>query len=166
MGRRSRKRGGTSADPQRRPAAPAEAGLSEASARPAAPVSRRARLDEAPAPPWAPVPLTEILILLGLVALGFALLGDGTNTTLLAIGLVLVTLATLELALREHLAGYRSHSALLAGLAAILVAAPLALFARPAKAVVLIAAAVVFALGVQIFREIFRRRSGGMGWRA
>ena len=61
---------------------------------------------------------------------------------------------------------FRSHSALLAGLAAVLVAAPLALWVRPAKAVVLIAGAVVFALAVQVFRELFRRRSGGMGWRA
>ena len=102
------------------------------------------------------------------MVLGFALAGRrrAARPALLATGLGLVTLATLELSLREHLAGYRSHSALLGGLAAIIVAAPLAFVVRPAKAVVLIVAAVVFALAVQVFRELFRRRSGGMGWRA
>lgn len=164
MGRRSRKRtGAPSAAPVRDAAHPPVADDAQRQR----PATRRARLDEAPAPPWAPVPLTEIMILLGLVALAFALLGgDGARPALLATGLILVTVATLELSLREHLAGYRSHSALLAGLVAVLVAAPVALWVRPAKAVVLVVGATVFALGVQIFRELFRRRSGGMGWRA
>lgn len=166
MGRRSRKRTGAPiAPPVGDTAHPVVA--DDSARQQARSPTRRARLDEAPPPPWAPVPLTEILILLGLVALVFALLGgDGARPALLATGLGLVTIATLELSLREHLAGYRSHSALLAGLAAVLVAAPLALWVRPAKAVVLIAGAVVFALAVQVFRELFRRRSGGMGWRA
>ena len=75
-------------------------------------------------------------------------------------------LATGELALREHLAGYRSHSALLAGLAALVVAVPLAAFVRPPKAVVIVVAAVVFLLALQALRELFRRRSGGASWRA
>lgn len=153
MGRRSRKRTGSRVPPDGPP-------------RLSAP-TRRARLDEAPPAPWAPVPLTEILIFLGLVVLGFALLGglDGRGA-LLATGLGLVTVATLELSLREHLAGYRSHSALLGGLAAILVTAPIAIAVRPAKGVVVIVAAAVFLLSLQLFREIFRRSSGGSSWRA
>ena len=77
-----------------------------------------------------------------------------------------MALATVELALREHLAGYRSHSALLAGSRALIVAVPLAAFVRPPKAVVLVVAAVVFLLILQALREVFRRRSGGMSWRA
>lgn len=129
--------------------------------------ARRARLGEAPQPPWAPVPLTEILILLGLITLGVAILGgsDGRGT-LLGLGLSLVTVSTLELALREHLAGYRSHSALLGGLAAILVAAALAVLVKPDKAFVIIAAALAFLLSTQLARSVFRRRSGGASWRA
>ena len=68
--------------------------------------------------------------------------------------------------IREHLAGYRSHSALLAAIGAMAVAVPLAAFVRPDKGVVLIVAAVVFLLVFQLMRELFRRRSGGMSWRA
>lgn len=131
------------------------------------PRSRRARLDEAPPPPWAPVPLTEVLILVGLVVLGVALVGGGgSRPALIAFGLSAVAIATLELSLREHLTGYRSHSALLAGIAAVLVCAPVVLITKPPKAVVLLVAAVVFMLTLQLLRELFRRRSGGMSWRA
>jgi hypothetical protein len=128
--------------------------------------SRRARLDEAPHAPWHPVPLTELSILVGMVLLGAALLGAGPQALLVAFGLVLVVLATGELALREHLAGYRSHSALLAGIAAIGVAAPVAALLRPPKALVIGVSVLLFLLVLQVAREAFRRRSGGMSWRA
>ncbi|HMS62723.1 MAG TPA: hypothetical protein PKD63_10620 [Solirubrobacteraceae bacterium] len=168
MGRRSRKRGVLSApiDAQAPPAR--EAGDPEPAPRrrPAPDPGRRARLDEAPRPPWHPVPLTELSILVGLIVLAAAFIGGGPTALLVGFGLVLVVLATGELALREHLAGYRSHSALLAGLGAILVAAPLAALARPPKAVVILVAAVVFLVAMQLFRDLFRRRSGGVTWRA
>lgn len=165
MGRRSRKRGGPSA-PQDDPVRPggADRGARGIGGAP----RRRARLDEAPQPPWAPVPLTEGTILIGLVLLLIGMLGERSNRALLiGFGLVLVTLATVELSLREHLAGYRSHSSLLAGCAALAVAVPLVLIAPgAAKAVVLIAAALVY-LGVfRVLRDVFRRRSGGMSWRS
>src|SRR5262249_54831767 len=131
------------------------------------PTTRRARLEEAPKPMWAPFPLTEVCILIGLIVLVIALVGGGApRGPLIIFGLGVVTVATLELALRGPLAGYRSHSALLAGIAAMVVAAPLAAFVKPAKAVVLIVAAVVFLLVLQLMREVFRRRTGGMSWRA
>jgi len=148
MGRRSRRRGETPAPPQARPR------------------ERRARLDEAPRSPWHPVPLTELCIFVGMVLLGAALLGAGPQGLLVGVGLVLVVLATGELALREHLAGYRSHSSLLAGLAAIGLAAPLAALLQPPKSVVITVAVVVFLLVLQVAREVFRRRSGGLSWRA
>ena len=154
MGRRSRRRGEEPAPPQ----APAR----ERSLR----TTRRAHLDEAPRSPWHPVPLTELCILVGMVLLGAALLGGGPQGLLVGFGLVLVVLATGELALREHLAGYRSHSSLLAGLAAIGTAAPLAALLQPPKSVVMAAAVIVFLLVLQLARELFRRRSGGMSWRA
>lgn len=154
MGRRSRRRGGAPAHSQ----APARERRE--------PVARRARLDEAPRSPWHPVPLTELCILVGMVLLGAALLGAGPQGLLVGFGLVLVVLATGELALREHLAGYRSHSSLLAGLAAIGTAAPLAALLRPPKSVVIAVAVVIFLLVLQVARELFRRRSGGRSWRA
>ena len=172
MGRRSRKRSGAgtprvAADLSADTARPRAGDPSAAAPVRRRPTSRRARLDEAPQPPWAPFPLTEVCILIGLVVLVIAIAGGGSaRGELIVFSLSVVTLATLELTLREHLAGYRSHSALLAGLAAMAVAAPLAAFARPAKAVVLIVAAVVFLLALQLMREVFRRRTGGMSWRA
>ncbi len=179
MGRRSRKRtAGTPAAVERveasidrRPAAPAAE--RPARGRPAAAAAerpaprRRARLDEAPKPPWAPVPLTELCLLVGLVVLGVAMLAPGgRRNLLLAFGLGLVTLATLEVSLREHLAGFRSHSALLAALAAMAAAVPVALVLSAPKAVVLIVFALVFLLALQALRAVFRRRAGGVGWRA
>ncbi len=168
MGRRSRKRGGgpASRSGQRVEDEPAPdvAARRDVHERPRA---RKAPLEEAPQPPWAPVPLTEICIFLGLMVLGVAILrGGGSRGILLAFGLALVFIATLELALREHFAGFRSHSALLAGLCAMLAAVPVAVFVKPSKAVVLIVAAVVFFAAFLLFRDQFRRRAGGMSWRA
>lgn len=165
MGRRSRKRGVLS-DPIDGPAAPPRPPAPAPERRPVADPGRRARLDDAPRPPWHPVPLTELCILVGMILLAAAFLGGGPTALLVGVGLVLVVAATGELALREHLAGYRSHSALVAGLAAILVAAPLAGLLQPPKAVVLGVAAVVFLVALQLLRELFRRRSGGVSWRA
>lgn len=168
MGRRSRKRGVLSA-PIDAPAPPEREAHEPVPAprrRTVSDPGRRARLDEAPRPPWHPVPLTELSILVGMIVLAAAFLGGGPTALLVGFGLILVVLATGELALREHLAGYRSHSALLAGLGAILVAAPLAALVRPPKAVVILIAAVVFLIAMQLFRDLFRRRSGGVTWRA
>ena len=163
MGRRSRKRGVISAPVER--ARPEEGERAPAPARRRDP-GHRARLDDAPRPPWHPVPLTELSILVGMIVLAVAFLGGGPRVLLVAFGLILVALATGELALREHLSGYRSHSALLAAIAALVVAVPLAAFVRPPKAVVIVLAAVVFLLTLQALREVFRRRSGGASWRA
>src|SRR5277367_6466421 len=69
-----------------------------------------------PRPPWHPLPLAEILILAGAVALvvGF---GRGPNTggrTPLLLGVAAVGIGTIEFALREHRSGFRSHTILLA----------------------------------------------------
>lgn len=167
MGRRSRKRGviGPVAPPA--PGPGADEPPPEPRPQPRAPQGRRAHLDEAPQPPWAPVPLTEITIFAGLVVLGVAFFGGGSSRgVLLAFGFALVMIATLELTLREHLAGYRSHSALIAGVAALVAGVLLVLLVNPAKAVVLVVAGVVFALVFQVLRRVFAARSGGMSWRA
>src|SRR5215210_4633150 len=87
---------------------------------------RPARLsDERPRAPWHPVPLVELSVLVGLVLIvvGFVT-GVGTDGGRLALlcGLVLASLGGLETALREHFAGFRSHSTLLAGLPGVLAA--------------------------------------------
>jgi hypothetical protein len=74
---------------------------------------------ERPQAPWHPLPLSELLILVGAIGtiIGFSRAKSGGfssgGPTLIA-GLVAVALGTLEVTLREHRSGYRSHTLLLA----------------------------------------------------
>ena len=161
MGRRSRKRSSTpvAPPPPREVAPPA----------PAAPrtATYKARREDAPQPPWAPFPLTELCILLSIVLLGIGFLfADGERRgVLLGGGFVLVTLAAGELSVREHFAGYRSHTSLLSGICAILAALPFWIAPVP-QVVVLLVGVLAFGVGLYGFRRAFMRRSGGVGFRA
>jgi hypothetical protein len=70
----------------------------------------------------------------------------------------------LELSIREHFAGYRSHSTVLSGAVAVAAGAGL-WFAQVPQVAILPIAAAVFAAAFFAFREVFRRRSGGYGFR-
>jgi hypothetical protein len=63
---------------------------------------------------WAPFPLTEVGMAVGIVVFlaGFAA-GGAHGAWLLAIGIVVLCVVVVELCLREHFAGFRSHSLLL-----------------------------------------------------
>jgi hypothetical protein len=127
----------------------------------------RPSIDERPRAPWGSFPLSELVILLGIVLMtwGFLTWSSQGNVRFGA-GLALASLGGLELSLREHLAGYRSHSTLLAGAAALAVASALALGPGPHVLwALLIVAAVVFGLAFYGLRELFKRRSGGLGFR-
>jgi hypothetical protein len=67
---------------------------------------------------WAPFPLTEIGMAVGIALFlaGFAS-GGARGTWLLTIGIVVLAVVVAELCLREHFAGFRSHSLLLGLLA-------------------------------------------------
>jgi hypothetical protein len=154
MGRRSRARRATEPPPA-------------ATAAPA-PARRPARLtDERPKAPWHPVPLVELCVLVGLVliVLGFFTGVDSDRGRLaLLSGLVLASLGGLDTALREHFAGFRSHSTLLAALPAVLVAGGL-FFARAPWVAVAGGTVLAFAAAFWVFRAAFRRRSGGSSFR-
>jgi hypothetical protein len=126
---------------------------------------------DAPKAPWSPFPLVELCILAGLVMIAIGALGGGSRRgVLLAGGFTLISLASLELSLREHFAGYRSHSALLAGACALLVAVGLAFFSQyvatlPQIALV-VAMVVTFGVAFWRLRSTFVRRTGGLGFRA
>src|SRR3954453_22216334 len=161
MGRRSRKR--TAPPPHERRDPPVAA---PARPRPAQ-VTRRARLDEAPKPPWHPFPLVELCILGGLVLMVVGFVKGGNRGGLFAVcGVALVGVASLELAVREHFAGYRSHSSLLAaalGVGSMLV---LGIGLEIARVVAIGVGAVVFAAAFLALRSAFRRRTGGVAFRA
>lgn len=139
-----------------------------ASAEPAAkpkpaPAPRKPIEEERPPAPWGSFPLVEIVVLVGLVMLVVGLFVRGPQgAALLGTGLALGALAGLELSIREHFAGYRSHTALLASAAAV---ATLALFfyALPdllPPAGRLIAAGVVGTLAAVGLARAFRTRAG------
>ena len=122
---------------------------------------------DAPKAPWSPFPLTELVVLLSMALIvGGVLTDGGRRGALLGCGFALVSLAGLELALREHFAGYRSHSTLLAGASAIAVDAPLFLWTDLPQVVLLALGLGVFVLVLTRLRRAFRARSGGIGFRA
>ena len=79
---------------------------------------------------------------------------------------MIAALGGLELALREHLAGFRSHSTLLAGVAAFVVVTAVALGLGPnTLGVLLIIGGLVFGGSFYALRQLFLRRSGGLSFR-
>jgi hypothetical protein len=101
-----------------------------------------------------------VLVALVLLVCGFVLQGE-RGAAMIAVGLALGALGGLELSVREHFAGYRSHTLLLSGAAAVAVLAVLAYLVPsvwlPAA---LAAAAAVFALAAFLLTGVFRSRSG------
>jgi len=151
--------------PRRPPSAqvPAKAPAQKASAKPKA--ARPPIDDQRPPAPWGNFPLVEILVLVALVMLAVGFFAGGSRSpALLATGLALGSLAGLELSIREHFGGYRSHTLLLSGaigvgvLAVLFYGFPDAL--SPAMRVV-IAVGVAVAAGY-VFARAFRARTGRM----
>lgn len=125
--------------------------------------------DDRPPAPWGNFPLSELLVLLALVLgiAGFIVWGDRGRVMVLA-AMALGSLAGLELSVREHFAGYRSHSALLAGFTAFAVCTVILVAAGGtgiALGAVLIVGLVVFGAAFYALRQLFRLKSGGLGFR-
>jgi hypothetical protein len=73
---------------------------------------------ERPQAPWHPLPLSELLILVGAIGAAFGLIrlshgGISHGGPALFAGIAAVLIGTVEVTLREHLSGYRSHTLLL-----------------------------------------------------
>jgi hypothetical protein len=186
MGKRSRKRGvpersggaaGSASattraerDEARRRRAEALA-RGDASARPA---RRRAgnktSFEDRPPAPWGSFPLVEIVVFIALVLLvaSFFVGPSRRGATLLG-GLALGSLAGLELSIREHFSGFRSHSTLLAGAVAAAAITATYFVAKGGGAGIAIVPVVVggitFVIAFWLFRQAFSRRTGGVGFR-
>ena len=123
-------------------------------------------MSERPAAPWGSFPLSELVILIGLVLILWGAARGSGGERMLVAGLVIASLGGGELALREHMGGYRSHSSLLAGVAAFVAVTIVALGLGPVQLWVLVVVGVaVFAGTFYAMRELFKRRSGGLGFR-
>jgi hypothetical protein len=189
MGKRSRKRGtplddsGASADAPRAGSSRAERDAARARRAEAArrrseeartgprPARRRGRptIDERPPAPWGKFPLVELVVLLALVLLPLSFVVGGTRgKVMLTASLALGSLAGLELSIREHFSGFRSHTTLLAGACAF-ASIVIVFFAGGrgdvSRALMLPVGGLVFLGAFWALREAFKRRSGGLGFR-
>jgi lysylphosphatidylglycerol synthetase-like protein (DUF2156 family) len=116
--------------------------------------------DERPPAPWGSFPLAELTILAGIVSLVVGLFGGGP--TAIGIGVALAGLGGMEVAIREHMAGFRSHTTLLAGAVFVLVVALLFYVAGQVLALALAVGAVAFLAAFLLLRRAFQRASGGL----
>src|SRR5919204_866982 len=173
MGRRSRKRPPDSGSATSRDRS-TRAERDEARrrrARAEASATRRSGHDRRDGPlpaPWGPFPLTELVVLLALALLVAAFIVRGERgRTMLAAGLVLGSLGGLETSIREHFGGYRSHTTIFAAAAGVLTIVAVTLVVHPIKLwIVALIAFAMFCLTFYLAREAFKRRSGGVGFKA
>jgi hypothetical protein len=70
-----------------------------------------------PANPFGGVPVAEVAILAGAVAVVVGLMAPAAPA--LVVGVIVCTLGVTEFSAREHFSGYRSHATLLAGIPAV-----------------------------------------------
>ena len=127
------------------------------------PQRRRQIEDERPPAPWGSFPLVEIVVAVALIMLAVGFFVEGSQgSTLLVTGIALGALAGLELSIREHFSGYRSHTTLLAGAGGIATLAILSFAAGDAISVA-VSAGIAVAIGglaaIALVRA-FRARSG------
>jgi hypothetical protein len=127
------------------------------------PASRVASPDDRPPAPWGSAPLAELVILGGIVALVIGLVGQ--QPTAIGVGVALAGLGGMEVAIREHFAGYRSHTTLLAGAIFVFTVGGLFYLADQILAVSLGVGAVAFVIAFFLARRAFQRASGGLSFR-
>src|SRR3954464_8118723 len=129
MGKRSRKRGYSDSPGESRAAtttrAERDAARQRRAAQPPSTQPRRRRggrptMEDRPPAPWGSFPLVELVVLaaIGLFIAGLIIRGERGGVMVIS-ALVLGSLAGLELSIREHPAGFRSHTTLLAGVAGV-----------------------------------------------
>jgi hypothetical protein len=163
MGKRSRKR------PDLVPSASSR--VERDARRAVAPAVARRGTRERPPAPWGSFPRSELIVLLALIlgVIGFINLDTHRGRLMVAAAMILGSLGGLEVSIREHFAGFRSHTTLLAGSLSVLAMGVVAFVGgRGNLPVIGIAVAVgvlVFVLAFWGLREAFRRRSGGPGFR-
>ena len=86
-------------------------------------MSGRAQTPRPPRAPWGAFPLSELTVLVAIGAALYCFVSWGRPSAIWAAGAAacLGSLAGLEIAIREHFAGYRSHTTVLAATAGVAV---------------------------------------------
>jgi uncharacterized integral membrane protein len=119
--------------------------------------------DQRPPAPWGNAPLAELAILAGIICLGIGIFGS--HYTVLGVGVALAGIGGMEVAIREHFAGFRSHTTLLAGFVFVVVVAVLFYSVGLVLAYALPIGAVCFLVVFYLARRAFQRASGGLSFR-
>jgi hypothetical protein len=123
---------------------------------------RRAGADQRPPALWGDFPLSEIVVFIGILLLivGF-FVAPPQGFVMIAVGLALGSLAGLELSVREHFAGFRSHTLVLSAAVAVPLFGVLFLATDTPTSICVALAAAAFGGSAWLFANAFRRRSGG-----
>jgi hypothetical protein len=115
---------------------------------------------ERPNAPWHPLPLSELLILVGAIAAALGLARSGHDSAgggrLLLAGLGAVAIGTIEVTLREHRSGYRSHTVMLAGLLVLVFDSILVLALTSITTLSRLFSLVLIALDFALFAVLFK----------
>jgi lysylphosphatidylglycerol synthetase-like protein (DUF2156 family) len=127
------------------------------------PAARVSSPEDRPPAPWGNFPLAELVILAGIVALLVGVIGG--NPTAIGVGVACAGLGGLEVAIREHFAGYRSHTTLLAGAVFVLTTGGVFYLGGTVLAVALAIGAGAFVVAFFLARRAFQRASGGLSFR-
>jgi hypothetical protein len=102
-------------------------------------------------------------VLAGIVCLVIGVVSK--NPTPIGVGVALAGLGGLEVSAREHFAGYRSHTTLLAGTVFVVVTGGIFYLAGLVLAVALAVGIVCFAASFYALRRAFQKASGGLSFK-
>jgi len=125
--------------------------------RPGSVLTDRLAVGERPRAPWHPLPLSELLILIGAIGTVVGLLRGEAGLALMIAGLGAVLIGTVEVTLREHLSGYRSQTLILTLLPAIGLYTGIVLILRPPAVANLGLLALDAAFAVLLFKRLRAR---------
>ena len=94
------------------------------------------REGERPEGPFGGLPISELAILLGLIAAVVGFLQHGGPA--LIVGLIVCALGVIEITAREHFSGYRSHASLLAAIPSVAIEVGIVLAFTPKQRALLV----------------------------
>jgi hypothetical protein len=113
-------------------------------------------MGERPRPPWHPWPLSELVILAGIVGTVVGIARGASGRAVLFAGIAAVAVGTIEFTVREHLSGYKSHTTLLAFLPTALLHGALVLALSAGGASVRLAAIIPLVIDLPLFTLLFK----------
>lgn len=119
--------------------------------------------EDRPPPIWGNIPVTQLAVLGGIFLLVFGMIKQ--NPKLVIPGLALGSVGGLELSLREHFTGYRSHTTLLGGIVFVVTVAVTYLFA---ELILWQCLAIGLVLAIPAWYgawKAFEHKSGGLNYR-